>query len=248
MKEKIYTIPVNEAFDQNGECPLCALHKKLESDTLNYMLGSSYMEEDVRAETDKYGFCKDHYLRMFQAGNRLGLALMLHTHLKKINKDLDKLLDEELKGSGQKKGLFKKDTDGSALCDFITETSETCYACSRMESTMKSYMDTILFLWKTEPDFRKRVADSKGFCLEHLRDILEKGKKKLSANDYKALVETVVPIQKDNFKRVEDEIDWFIKKFDYRFQDEPWKNSKDAVERAILKIASTSTDEVEKIR
>ena len=32
-------------------------------------------------------------------------------------------------------------------------------------------------------------------------------------------------------------VDWFIKKFDYRFQDEPWKDSKDAVERAILKLS-----------
>ena len=246
MKEKIYTIPVNEAFDQNGECPLCALHKKLESDTLNYILGSSYMEEDVRAETDKYGFCKDHFRQMFQAGNRLGLALMLHTHLKKINKDIDKLLDEELKNSGQKKGLFKKES--SALCDYITETSETCYACMHTENTMKHYLDTILFLWKTEPDFRKRIADSKGFCLEHLGDILKEGRKKLNSADYKALTETLVPIQKENFKRIEDELDWFIRKFDYRFQDEPWKNSKDAVERAIIKVASTSTDEPEKIR
>ena len=31
MQEKIYTIPVNEAFEQSGdECPFCFLYKKLE--------------------------------------------------------------------------------------------------------------------------------------------------------------------------------------------------------------------------
>ena len=28
-------------------------------------------------------------------------------------------------------------------------------------------------------------------------------------------------------------VSWFCKKFDYRYADEPWKNSKDSVERAM---------------
>ena len=65
MKEKIYTIPVNEAFDENGECPFCTLLKKTEDEVLNYVLGPSYMEEDVREETNKVGFCKHHIIKMF---------------------------------------------------------------------------------------------------------------------------------------------------------------------------------------
>ena len=30
MKEKIYTIPVTEAFGEDCECPLCLLESKLE--------------------------------------------------------------------------------------------------------------------------------------------------------------------------------------------------------------------------
>lgn len=30
MKEKIYTIPVNDAFDKDCECPLCAMYQELE--------------------------------------------------------------------------------------------------------------------------------------------------------------------------------------------------------------------------
>ena len=30
MREKIYTIPVNEAFENSEGCPLCDLYKKLE--------------------------------------------------------------------------------------------------------------------------------------------------------------------------------------------------------------------------
>lgn len=34
------------------------------------------------------------------------------------------------------------------------------------------------------------------------------------------------------------DLDWYIDKFDYRYKDEPWKNSKDAIERTITKTNS----------
>ena len=40
----------------------------------------------------------------------------------------------------------------------------------------------------------------------------------------------------NNLKRVDADLDWFIDKFDYRYKDEPWKNSKDAIERTIIKV------------
>ena len=42
--------------------------------------------------------------------------------------------------------------------------------------------------------------------------------------------------EKENLDRLEEELDWFIKKFDYRYREEPWKTSKDALPRTILKI------------
>jgi len=42
----------------------------------------------------------------------------------------------------------------------------------------------------------------------------------------------------DNIKRVRDDLNWFINKFDYRFVNEPWKDSKDALPKAIVKINS----------
>ena len=54
MKEKLYTIPVNEAFDVKDECPFCYAERELERDTLDFVLGAgaSYMESDFRELTD----------------------------------------------------------------------------------------------------------------------------------------------------------------------------------------------------
>lgn len=44
MKETIYTIPVNEAFDTADGCPFCALARRLEEERVDYTLGASMME------------------------------------------------------------------------------------------------------------------------------------------------------------------------------------------------------------
>ena len=45
MKEKIYTVPVNDAFALDSECPICSMFEKLENDAVEYAMGPSYMED-----------------------------------------------------------------------------------------------------------------------------------------------------------------------------------------------------------
>ena len=82
MKEKLYTIPLMDAFKAEDECPFCFVERQLEQHAMDFVLGAgaSYMEDDVRAETDKMGFCRTHYKKMYDYGNRLGAGLILKTH------------------------------------------------------------------------------------------------------------------------------------------------------------------------
>lgn len=243
MKEKIYTIPVNDAFGNPGECPFCTLNKKLEAEILDYIMGPSYMEEDVRSETDRLGFCKEHYRQMLGAGNRLGLALMLETHIKKINGDMKDLLNGELSDDDSKKRLFKKSAIFSPAAEYISKLDDSCYACNRMNGRMDSYFSTFFHLWKTEEEFREKVKATKGFCLDHFARLLTEGKRRLRADEFTRLAKVIIPLQQENLRRIEEELSWFIQKFDYRFKDEPWKNSKDSAERGILKLSSLISDE-----
>ena len=43
-------------------------------------------------------------------------------------------------------------------------------------------------------------------------------------------------LTRDNLSRMEKDIEWFTLKFDYRNQDKPWGDSKDAVERTVNKL------------
>lgn len=46
MKEKLYTIPLNDAVNANDECLFCFIERELEQNSLDFVLGnsSSYME------------------------------------------------------------------------------------------------------------------------------------------------------------------------------------------------------------
>lgn len=98
MKEKLYTIPVNDAFSQDCECPICVMRKTLEDNAIEYTMGPSYMEDDVRMETDRLGFCRLHMMALSKQKNKLGLALILKTHMDRTIKEVKTLSEKAHEG------------------------------------------------------------------------------------------------------------------------------------------------------
>ena len=88
MAEQLYTIPINEAFEEYDGCPMCRLRHKLEAQSLQYIMGAAMMEPDIRIVTNRLGFCRTHFHRMLGMGNRLSLALMLESHLQEVQNAL----------------------------------------------------------------------------------------------------------------------------------------------------------------
>ena len=115
MKEKIYTIPLNEAFDADTECPFCFLYEKLEQSRVEYTVGASMMEPDSRMVTNEKGFCNRHLRQMEKCQQALSLALVLDTHLNEVVKKLDILKGEIDALTSPKKGLFQKAPDTTAV-------------------------------------------------------------------------------------------------------------------------------------
>ena len=71
MKEHIDTVPVIEAYDSGDECPFCYLERMAERRTIRYVLGpeATYMEPDVRAQTAREGFCREHFQKLYEQMN-----------------------------------------------------------------------------------------------------------------------------------------------------------------------------------
>lgn len=231
MKEQLYTIPVNDAFNEPCECPLCKIYDNLEQESIDFMLGPSYMEDDIRMETNKTGFCTKHIKQLYDRQNRLGIALMLHTHMKHTGEHIEKMAKS---CNSSKKSLFGK-KEKSPLIDYIKEIENSCYICNRIENVFDRYIKTVIHCYTHDDDFKKKFNESKGFCTKHYGMLYEYAEKTLNSSALNNFISDLNDIYINNFKRVTDGLEWFIDKFDYKNENEPWKNSKDAIQRSILK-------------
>ena len=253
MKEKIYTIPVTEVFGEECECPVCLLEKRLEDEYINYFLGPSLMEPDCRIDTNEKGFCRRHFEQLYnKQENRLGLGLMIDTHMQEQISRLKKAYSPRNPGAKAKPGnalskLFQGKTsnplaanDKVKMLQLLKALECSCSICDKLNCTMERYLDVIYYLWSREEDFRRVFESKKGFCLKHFKQLLESSEKYLKAAEVEEFTEILVAMQMENLVRVQEEVNWFTEKFDYRNNDAPWGNSKDAVPRSIQKLKGFS--------
>ena len=220
MIEKIYTIPVNETFGQKlPSCPLCAMRRRFEEDRIDYILGPALMEPDVRTATNEKGFCPRHFAMLFNSHkNSVGLGLMTNTYIETVHKKL---------ASGLR---HRSDKDLAAA---IEKMGSTCFICDQLSFTMGRYVDVIYWQFTNDGDFRTLFAEQDGFCLEHFRQLAAGAKKGLPSKVKADFMNALCGIESRKLAEMQTDVDWFTKKFDYRYKDEPWNNSKDAVQRAI---------------
>ncbi len=226
--EKIYTIPVNEAFEASAAdkacgCPFCALYNKLEFNEIDAVLGAAMMEPDIRIETNKKGFCKEHFDIMFGYKNRLGLALILESHLGENHKAAFPKGLSSLVANGEKK---------------LGEMTKSCYVCDKIEFHFAHMIDTAALLYTEDMEFRKKFAAQPYFCLPHYTRMMEYAKAKMPKKVFAEFEKVAKGIEEGYYTELCEDVSWFCKKFDYRYEEEPWKNSKDAVERAIKFLRS----------
>ncbi len=242
MKEQLYTIPVNDAFAADTECPLCKIYHDLEKDAIEFTMGPSYMQDDIRAKTDEIGFCQKHMVKLYANGNRLGLALMMHTHLNKV---INEMKYKASKPAGKGGFFSKKDDSGDPVVSYIKKLDRSCFVCDKIEMTYPRYVDTIFYLWKNDPAFHDKFTKCKGFCVSHYGELYERSASMLGSKDRAEFIEVLNRVFFDNIERVNEDVSWFIDKFDYRNKDASWKNSKDALPRGITKLDHVFVEEPE---
>ena len=232
--EQIYTIPVNEAFDAVAEhpeegCPFCKLYKRLEEDELEIILGASMMEPDIRIKTNEQGFCHGHYRRMLKRKRMLGMGLMMESHLDEV--------EERIDGKGAF-GPARKTSIG-----LLRTLEDDCYVCARISKNLNAMIATAVYLFETERDFYVKFRKMPFFCLPHYRMMLEYASKKTSKRVYADLFDAAHEIQKTYMQALRGDVSWFCKKFDYSYEEEPWYNSKDSVQRSVKFLTGFMSDD-----
>lgn len=223
--EKIYTIPVNEAFDECAEdqtkgCPFCEMYRKMQENELERILGAAMMEPDIRIKTNEMGFCDKHFSLMLKRKNRLGLALMLESHLAHLSKEATSL------------GAVKK----------VGKINDSCYICSRTDYHVERMFETAIWLYDTDKAFTEKIGKQSYFCMHHYHKFLTVGKNSLNKRKYPDFEKLVEKVNMDYLESLQQDVSWFCKKFDYRYNNEPWGNAKDSIERAIKFLTGSLTE------
>ena len=240
MKEQIHTIPISDAIANAGECPFCYMERKTEEHMMDFVLGhgASYMEADIRDMTDREGFCRAHFKKMFDYGNSLGNAWILKTlymrHLEEMDKEFKNFKPDS---SGKSSRLFGKNkAGGNSIVDWINKRESTCFICTSVENTFRAYMKTFFKMYKSDEEFRKQIADSKGFFFVLFKVLCEGADAMLSDKERTDFYQTLLPLMRENVNRVYEDVAWFVEKYDYKNRDADWKNSKDAIQRGMQKL------------
>jgi len=239
MKEKLYTIPLNDAFHAKDECPFCYIERSVEQNLLDFILGSgsSYMQSDIRGITDKAGFCRTHYKKMFDYGNALGNGWILKTHYEQMSKEFEtKKKQFSLPKISFTDKIKKKNGPHNSMALWAKEKQESCYICNELKNTYSRYLDTFFVMYKTDPAFKELFLNSKGFCLTHFGDLCEMADVKLNEKELAEFYPALFHLTETNLTRLHDDVSWLIEKFDYRNNSADWKNSKDAIQRGMQKL------------
>ena len=229
MKYELETIPVWDAYHAQSECPLCLLQRKAERDFVRFYVGHSVMVPEMRVQVNDAGFCPTHFPMLLEGGNRLGLALITHTHVGELRGKLERRLGSAKAGAALKREIAGFDA-------FLTQQLERCLICERLDDRFKRYSYTIVHLWRHEAEFRQAFNGSRGICLDHVRGLLAIAVETLRAAPLREFVGDLVAVQQRSWERLERELLAFTGKFDYRAEGPPSPAAKQSVADAIRKL------------
>jgi hypothetical protein len=226
MKKPLETTTVREMLTVGRECLLCDLEEKAENQLLRYYLGNSVMQPEIRVKVNRSGFCAHHFRALYQAGNRLGLALITHTHLLETWRQIR----EHRRGLGRSR-------KAEGFIGFLKKRERECLICLRLEETVKGYAFATVYLWDKDSEFRRDLLESRGFCLPHLAVAHELAGENLSKKKLQQWYREISALQDRSLEDIEAKLKSFSASYDYRSDAAQAEEEKSVLSRAIGKLS-----------
>ena len=129
---------MNRLWESGG---ICFIERAVEQDVMDFCLGnsSSYMEADIREATDKAGFCRMHFKKMFDYGNTLGNAWILKTHYQKTLREMKQQFASFSPGRVSLKDKLKGNTGGNGISMWVAQKNASCYICDHFKDNYSRY-------------------------------------------------------------------------------------------------------------
>lgn len=240
MKQKIYEIPIWNAFNESKtECPLCSIIEKSENRLINEILTQMTNDPDFSSNLGyNYTFCKQHFFKLYKYYNKSGLALLVE-QLLKFNSDSigNECINKSASVSGNHIHIFGHRSERILPHN---DNKHECYICGKLDEYMRSYMEVMMDLWSHNLEFTELYSNSRGFCMEHYHEVMSFASVYINdAGAYKDFTDITFDIQKRNIERLKEELHRFTDNCNYNYIKEPWQDLKDALPRSIQKLTGS---------
>ena len=167
-----------------------------------------------------------------EIGNRVAELLGVPLYDKEI------ITDAAAKGSLNEEVIKKVDgrtlignKARTAVSD-LSKLESDCYVCSRIGKNITAMTATAVYLFESDSNFVRKFKKAPYFCLPHYKKMIDYAEKKMPKKIFRDFYDTAHGIEAEYLKALRGDVSWFCKKFDYRYDEEPWYNSKDSVQRA----------------
>lgn len=199
---KLEISKVHDAYAQGGACPMCTLLDGAERTYLLSFQHSRVMEPNVRVKTNAVGFCPDHLGKLYQGENKLGLALVMLTHVQERTADLHAALDGSIEAA--RAGARERARRIQQMIGSLESLRDSCFICDLLGQDLTRYAWTVLYLWRKDPTFLEVYRASRGFCLSHFCHVLATACDILRGDRLGRWLQETVPLMKQALEGLEN--------------------------------------------
>ncbi len=236
---------LRDALAQPG-CVVCRLKANSVDRFLDGLLWECVTDPDKRQDIRQArGFCHEHTWRLARAGAALGTAIILRDVLQDVLRTMDKATFQAMPPWSLRRAYEALDPRQRAAATTVLvsqlEPQITCLVCVWAEEMERIYLQVLVSNLLGEESLLAAYEPSDGLCLPHFRQALTLVRDEM-------VFEALIGAQRAVWERLASDLSEFIRKNDYRFQDESWGEERDAWLRAIAALAGARFDRDERSR
>ena len=166
---------------------------------------------------------------MLSRKRMLGMGLILESHLAEVKKKV------------AVRSILKDPS--AASISSLEKLNGDCYVCGRIKKNLDAMISTAVYLYENDDDFRIKFRKQPYFCIPHYTALVSYASKKMNKKLFREFFDAAQEVENKYVNSLENDVSWFCKKFDYRYDEEPWYNSKDSVQRSIKFLTGSEEDE-----
>ncbi|MFP4205484.1 MAG: DUF6062 family protein, partial [Spirochaetaceae bacterium] len=120
----------------------------------------------------------------------------------------------------------------------LAEEEQSCMICDRLDRGMRNFAFTIVSLYRTDEEFSRTFRRSSGFCMPHMRMMLEVGPDVLRRRrELTQWLSDLFAVQDAAVAELQSALETAAGSYDYRKTAGDGREVKTALPRAIRKLA-----------